>query len=97
MASSDLIEIKKDERELYRIMKQLEKEGESIIDLDLFPEKSSITKKLGHKQELIEIWKTPRFHKKNLRLIRPTKNIDEIVELDSYGKNVFHFKRRKIA
>ena len=96
------ISIKEDEKVLYRMMKELETIGETVLDFKEHPDSAVATKRLSHRgKELFEkgfldpIWRTNQYTDENKRLIRKKENVD-IIEIPGNSDIFFEFKRRKI-
>jgi uncharacterized membrane protein len=95
--------IREEEKRLYRIMKEVERDGESLVDLKAHPELSSATRQLGirakaadlQKRGFLEpIWQTNQYEEENIRLIRKSKDT-EVVEEKGNKKSFFIFKKKK--
>lgn len=108
MPRKNVVKVRKDEKRLYRIMKDLQVEGESIIDSGS-PEWHGTMRKFGLRtkslvnNDLLEkpwIIENKQNHKIEKRLIRlPKKNdksIVEVVEIPGNDISIFHFKRRRL-
>lgn len=94
---------RKEEKRFYRICKELELHGESIIENAATEEWNGALRKLGIRAKpLIEdglmepIWKTTNKKNSERRLIRIPKDI-EVKEILGNKKSYFPFKRRKIC
>jgi len=99
---------KNDDKKLYQIMKDLERDGECLID-SVSPEWHGTMRKLGLKTrslveaDLIErpwIIEDTQNHKIKKRLIRlprkDNKSIVDVTEIKGNDISIFHFKRRRL-
>lgn len=97
-----IVVMREEEKQLYRIMKDLESKGESIIEKPDPERWKKTAHKLGHEgAKLIDegylypILSPPRFHSKaSMRVIKTTKNtiVEEIKRKD---RSEFWFKWKK--
>jgi hypothetical protein len=103
---NDIIRVNREtEKRIYRIMKELEAKGESIIEnVNNDSEWESTLKRIGRRsQPLLEnnildrplISGFPHQNYKNMRLISLPKNI-EVEEEPGNNMSFFHFKRRSL-
>jgi hypothetical protein len=96
---------REEEKRFYRVMKELEKNGESIIKDASAPEWQRTLISLGHRtkplldNKTIEqplIWNTTNRRHKDMRLIHLPNNII-VEEKEGNKESFFHFKRRSIV
>lgn len=99
----NIISVDNEEKRLYRIMKELEKNGESLID-DISDDWHGTIRKLGRRtkplvdNELLEpMWIQRDTHNHDIkkRLIRTPKNV-LVEEIPGNNTSFFHFKRRRL-
>jgi len=93
--------LKEEEKRLYRILKELEHNGESLIENADSPEWNGVLRKLGVKakplikKELLDPIYRVDYHSKHSdrRLIRVPKDV--VVEEKGQTKSYFLFKKKK--
>lgn len=101
MSSRNCIDvIREQEKLLYRIMKDIERKGESIVSSNN-PEWKTVSGKLSKTQELqnqdllFPILKAPRYNpKSDIRIVKIPKNVEVHEEIRG-SKSKFPFKLKK--
>jgi len=107
MPYKDIVKVKNDEKRLYQIMKELEMDGECLID-SMSPEWHSTMRKFGVRTKSIvnnDLLEKPWIqrnddnvvHKRLFRIPKKgNKRIADVIEIPGNNISIFHFKRRKL-